>query len=475
MDAIDNSAGVDCSDHEVNIKILLDAIVADGDLTEKQRNALLAEMAEEVGDLVLRDNYEQTQAISTSVAQAASMVDVHARYIRSLEQTGPLDRSLEFLPDDEALTERKAAGQGLTAPEFTILLSYTKIALYDELLASDLPNDPHLAGELERYFPTAVRQRFRTRLARHPLRREIVAAQATNSLVNRAGTTFAFRLSEETGATGPDIARAFAVAREVFDLPSLWEEIEGLDGRVAAQTQLAMLLKARVLLERATRWFLRNRPRPLDIATASSQFRPGTAALAVAAHDVLCAADRDAARRTAEELVGAGVPSALADRVGHLESLLPALDLVEVAEATGLRFEDVTGVYFAIDDRLELQSLRERIAALPREERWEALARRALWEDLQSEHRVLTADVLRESENGPVAERVGTWIAHNAPAVERCMQVLADVKAGNASDLATLSVAVREIRNLVEATAAPAGASVSRESPSVRMISTRRY
>ncbi|TML85194.1 MAG: NAD-glutamate dehydrogenase [Actinobacteria bacterium] len=456
MDAIDNSAGVDCSDHEVNIKILLDAIVAEGDLTEKQRNALLAEMTDEVGDLVLRDNYEQAQAISTSLAQAASMVDVHARYIRSLEQAGRLDRALEFLPDDDTLTERKAAGQGLTAPEFAILLSYTKIALYGELLASELPDDPDLAGELERYFPTAARQRFRTRLRRHPLRREIIAAQVTNSLVNRTGTTFVFRLGEETGATGADIARAFAVARDVFDLSSLWEEIEALDGRVAAEAQLAMLLKARVLLERATRWLLRNRPRPLDIAATSAHFAAGAAALAAAADDVVCADDRDAARRTTEELVAAGVPAALAGRVGHLESLFPALDLVEVAAGTGLSFEEVSDVYFAIDDRFELHALRGRIAALPREERWEALARRALWEDLQSEHRALTADVLRESGNGRIADRLGTWVTHNGPAVERCMQVLADVKAGDASDLATLSVAVREIRNLIEATSAPA-------------------
>jgi glutamate dehydrogenase len=456
MDAIDNSAGVDCSDHEVNLKILLDAIVAEGDLTEKQRNALLAEMTDEVADLVLRDNYEQTQAISTSVAQAASMVDVHARYIRQLEQTGRLDRALEFLPDEETLTERKAAGEGLTPPEVAILLSYTKVALYDELLASDLPDDLYLAGELERYFPTPVRQRFRTRLARHTLHREIIAAQATNALVNRAGTTFVFRLNEETGATGPDIARAFTVAREVFDLHSLWDEIEHLDGRVAAQTQLVMLLKTRILLERATRWFLRNRPRPLDIASAISRFGPGAATLATAAADVLCAADRNAADRTAEELVGTGVPRALADRVGYLESLLPVLDLVEVADAIGLSLDEAMGVYFAIDDRLDLHSLRERIAALPRKERWEALARRALWEDLQSEHRALTTDILRESETEAVAERVAGWVTHNAAAVERCEQVLADVKAGDASDLATLSVAVREIRNLIEAIPAPA-------------------
>ena len=465
MDAIDNSAGVDCSDHEVNLKILLDAIVAEGDLTEKQRNALLAEMTDEVADLVLRDNYEQTQAISTTVAQATSMVDVHARYIRHLEQKGKLDRGLEFLPDDDTLIERKAAGQGLTPPEVAILLSYSKVALYEELLASDLPDDPNLAGELTRYFPTPVRQRFRARLVRHALRREIVASQVTNDLVNRGGTTFAFRLNEETGAAGPEIARAFVVAREVFSLQRLWDDIEHLDGRVAAQTQLAMLLKTRTLLERATRWFLRNRPRPLDIADASLRFGPGAAALAVAAADVMCSADRNAAHQAAEELVGAGVPHELADRVGYLGSLLPVLDLVEVAAITGVRLDDAMAVYFAIDDRLGLHALRELISALPRQERWEALARRALWEDLQSEHRALTADILGVPDEGAVTERVARWINDNAAAVDRCEQVLADVKAGHAQDLATLSVAVRELRNLIEATTARESAAEPLERP----------
>jgi len=455
MDAIDNSAGVDCSDHEVNLKILLDSIVADGDLTEKQRNMLLAEMTDEVAALVLRDNYEQAQAVSTTVAQAASMVDVHARYIRHLEQRGRLDRALEFLPDDDTLTDRKAAGDGLTPPEVAILLSYTKVMLYEELLASDLPDDPNLVGELERYFPGPVRQRFGNRLERHTLRREIVAAQVTNTVVNRGGTTFVFRLNEETGAAGPEIARAFTIARDVFDLQSVWDEIELLDGRVAAQTQLAMLLKTRILLERATRWFLRNRPRPLDIAAATSRFGPGAAALAATAGNVVCTADRRAAGQTAEELVGAGVPRALAERVGYVESLLPVLDLVEVSAETGFTLDEAAAVYFAIDNRLDLHSLRARIAALPRKERWEALARRALWEDLQREHRAVAVDILRESANGVGAEPLAAWAAHNARAVERCEQVLADAKAGNLPDLATLSVAVREIRNLIEATAAP--------------------
>ena len=474
MDAIDNSAGVDCSDHEVNLKILLDRIVTEGGLTEEQRNTLLAEMTDEVGGLVLRDNYEQTQAISTATAQAASMVDVHARYMRSLEQSGRLDRALEFLPDDEAIAERKAAGQGLTAPELAIMLSYTKIALYEELLASDLPGDRNLANDFEHYFPTAVRERFGPLLARHPLRSEIVATQVTNGLVNRAGTSFVFRLGEETGATVPDIARAFTVVREVFDLRALWAEIEALDGLVAAPTQLTMLLKARILLERATRWLLRNQPRPLDVATAISHFAPGATALADAVPHLLPAAERDAARQTVARLAGEGVPHELASRVAHLEALVPALDLVEVGAATGLSFDEVTGVYFAIDDRLGLNSLRARITALPREERWGALARRALWEDLQSEQRALTADVLRQSGNGSVADRVSIWIAGNALSVERCLQVLADVKAGGASDLATLSVAVREIRNLIEATTALTREPAGRSEPPVVPVSGSR-
>ena len=361
------------------------------------------------------------------------MVDVHARYLRSLEQAGRLDRALEFLPDDETLTERKAAGQGLTSPEFAILLSYTKVGLYEELLASDLPDDPHLAAELERYFPTAVRQRFRTRLARHPLRREIVAAQFTNGLVNRVGTTFVFRLGEETGATGPDIARAFAVARDVFDLRACGARsrrstaVSRRRRSSPCSSRRGSCSSARPAGSCATG---RGRSRSPRLPRTSAR---GARSLAASVADVLGAPDRDAARRTAEGLAAAGVPqSARRTASGTSSRLLPALDLVEVAAATGSSFEEVAGVYFAIDDRLELHALRDRIAALPREERWDALARRALWEDLQGEHRTLTVDVLRESENGPYGELLSSWIAHNAAAVDRCMQVLADVKAGDA-------------------------------------------
>jgi glutamate dehydrogenase len=450
MDAVDNSAGVDCSDHEVNIKILLDAIVADGDLTEKQRNAILTEMEEEVAALVLRDNYEQAQAISSSAAQAGSMIEVHERYVHSLEQSGALNRELEFLPSDDVFAERDAAGTGLTPPEFAILLSYTKITLADELLASDLPEDTYLARELDAYFPTLLRERYGPQLRSHPLAREITASRVVNELVNRSGTTFVFRLRDETGAGADDIARAYTVAREVFALRGLWAEIEALDGLVAAGTQVAMLLKARVLVERASRWLLRNRRRPLEIEATVSRFAPGAAAVADALPALLGTSELDAAREHTAELVAGGVPAPLAQRVAHLEALVPTLDIVEIAAAAGVEVTSAAEVYYGLGSRLELHWLRERIVELPRETRWEAMARAALRDDVYTEQAALTAEVLRAGADGPTASaRVESWLSQNAPAVERCLQVLSDIRTVTTPDLARLSVAVREIRNLI--------------------------
>jgi glutamate dehydrogenase len=455
MDAIDNSAGVDCSDHEVNIKILLDGLVADGDLTEKQRNGLLAEMQDDVAALVLRDNYEQAQAISRSATLAGSMIEVHERYIRALEQSGVLNRELEFLPSDEVIAERKAADGGLTTPEFAILLSYTKIALSKELLASDLPEDPYLAAELERYFPQLLRERFGSQLNRHPLRREIIVSRVVNNLVNYAGTTFAFRLGDETGAGAADVARAYTAAREVFGLPALWSEIESLDGQVAAETQLTMLLRSRVLLERSTRWLLRNRRRPLDIAAAVAQFAPGAAAVAAALPALLGPREREIADGGAAELIAAGVPPALAERVAHLEALVPALDVVDIARSAGVDAASVADVYFALGARLELHWLRDQIVALPRDTRWDAMARAALRDDVYAEQAALTAEVLRADENDrSPAERVDAWLSRNEIAVDRCLQVVADLRASGRPDLARLSVGAREVRNLIDAAGA---------------------
>jgi glutamate dehydrogenase len=466
MDAIDNSAGVDCSDHEVNIKILLNAIVAQGDLTEKQRNEHLAEMQDEVAAFVLRDNYEQAQAISRSAALAASMLEVHQRYIRALEQAGVLNRELEFLPSDDLLGERKAADRGLTTPEFAILLSYTKITLAQELLASELPEDPYLSAELERYFPTLLRERFRPQLHGHPLRREIIVSRVVNDLVNYAGTSFAFRLGDETGAGAAGVARAYTAAREVFALRTLWREIEALDGRVAAETQLAMLLSSRVLLERSTRWLLRNRRRPLDIAATISHFAPGARAISAALPALLGQTEREAARLETAKLETAGVPSALAEQVAQLDALVPALDIVEVADSAGIEVGSAAELYFALGARLDLHWLRDQVVALERETRWDAMARAALRDDVYAEQAALTAEVLRAGPDGrSPRDRVDDWLSQNQAPVERCVQVLADIRTAGTPDLARLSVAVREVRNLINAS----GASESvREAATIR-------
>ena len=278
-DAIDNSAGVDCSDHEVNIKILLDRVAADGDLTGKQRDALLAEMTDEVAELVLRDNAAQTRALYNAQAQASAMLDVHVRYLNTLERAGRLNRALEFLPTDDELAERAAAGGGLVMPEFAVLLAYSKIWIYDELLASDLPEDPFLSAELADYFPTALRQRYADRLPDHPLRREIVATCVTNAMVNRAGSTFAFRLAEEIGLPVPHIARAHIASWEIFGLAELQAEIESL-ADVSTEAQIRLLLEVRTLAERASRWLLRNRRQPLDIRSTVEHFGPAVPVLA---------------------------------------------------------------------------------------------------------------------------------------------------------------------------------------------------
>ncbi|MGH2799305.1 MAG: NAD-glutamate dehydrogenase domain-containing protein, partial [Thermoleophilaceae bacterium] len=450
-DAIDNSAGVDCSDHEVNIKVLLDAAVADGDLTGKQRNELLAGMTDSVAELVLKNNYEQSETLSLAEAQAAAMVDVHSRFLERLEASRKLDRELEALPGGEELAERKREHQGLTRPELAVALAYSKIDLYAELLDSDVPEDPHLSAELDRYFPDPLPERFGELMRSHRLRREIIATQVVNNMLHGGGTTFTFRLHEESGAPASEIARAYAAARDIFEMRPQWGEIEALDNQVEASVQIEMLLAGRRLIERCSRWLLRNRPRPLDIGATASCFAPGAAVLYEAVPRLLGPSDLEPLTVRAEELEVAGVPPALALRVATLGTMFATFDIVEVAEEAGLDVEQVAAVHFRLGERLELHWLRDQIVALPRDDRWRALARAALRDDLYGLHRALTAAVLREAPPGRTAnERVDAWVALN-PAAERCLQTLAEIRVGRVFDTTTLPVAVREVRNLLGA------------------------
>ncbi|PZR82580.1 MAG: NAD-glutamate dehydrogenase, partial [Candidatus Aeolococcus gillhamiae] len=455
-DAVDNSAGVDCSDHEVNLKIVLNRAVGDGDLTVKQRDALLAEMTEEVAAQVLRDNIDQTQALSNAKAGALAMVDVHARYLRRLVAAGRLDRDLEALPTDEELSNRAADGHGLTAPELAVVLAYTKIQTYDELLASEVPADSYLHKELLGYFPSLMRERFGDQIAGHPLRREIIATALANATVNRAGISFLFRMGEETGAGVPDVVKAHLVAKEVFGLDRLWAEVEAAQDQVAALTQTSMFLEARKLIERATRWLLRNRRQPMDIESTVEFFSPGVQQLADQMPRYLSEIDRETLARSVAELELAGVEGDLAGRIAALDSMFSALDIVDVAAQLGAAVDRVAQVYFAIGERLELDWLQVQIVQLPRGDRWQALARGALRDDLYHQHASLTADVLRrgsgdaEEQHGAPRTLVEAWASRNQSALARSLTLLADIKSAGSSDLATLCVALREVRDLVE-------------------------
>ena len=463
MDAIDNSGGVDCSDHEVNIKVLLDAIVENGDMTGKQRNELLGEMTEEVARLVLDDNYEQTQAISKAAALAYPMINIHVRYIQALEQSGRLNREIEFLPSDEVLAERRSNGIGLTSPELSIVLSYAKITLYKDLLASDVPEDPYFAEEFENYFPGPLRERFREQMKEHRLRREIVATRITNDMIDRGGPSFTFRLQEETGAEPAEIVRAYAAAREIFYLRDLWTEIEALDNEIDAGIQIRMLLDWRKLVERATRWLLRNRRSPLDIADTIEFFAEGVGELADRIPDLMLDGDREALEKTVEQLVEENVPTDLARRVAALDAMFSTLDIVDVASATDKPVEATAEVYFMLGDHLKLHWLREHVEALPRDNRWRLLARAALRDDLYSQEATLTREILQgTSDDISASERIEAWSEDNHGSVERTMQVLRDINSSGTFDLSTLSVALREIRNLIKSSesASPAASEV---------------
>ncbi len=434
-DAIDNSAGVDTSDHEVNIKIVLDGAVRAGELTEPDRNALLVSMTDEVAALVLRDNYRQTRALDNGRSQAVEMEGVHARFMHALEAGKHLDRAVERLPSDDALGERHNAGLGLTAPELAVLLSYAKISLEEELLTSDIPDDPDFVPELVRAFPSAVRGPFLERIRAHTLRREIIATGLVNGVVNRAGVTFAFRLFEETGAAGPDVVRAYETARAVFAQDALWSDIEALDPIVDVDVQAHLYLASRRLVERGARWLLRNRPQPLPVAATVAFFAIPVARLtAMAAASPLLS---DAAA----EYTAQGVPDELAARIVALEHLPRALDIAELADAHGVEVEVVAAAYDEVGRKLRFEWLGDRIVELPRADRWDALARNALREDVFAQYRRVVDAVL-------TAGAYDAWAATRSVVINRMLTFLEEIRVHSVFDVATLSVALRELRAL---------------------------
>jgi len=446
-DAIDNSGGVDCSDHEVNIKILLNAALTAGDLTLKQRNTLLAEMTEEVAALVLRDNYAQTQALSLAESLAAPMLNVHARFIQFHEKAGKLNRRLEYLPSEEEIAERRLARLGLTRPELAVLLAYAKITLYESLVESSVPDALEFTLMLTDYFPRPICLRFSDQMYEHYLKREIIATHVTNQIVNRMGITFAFRLGEETGATAADVAFGWAVANEIFRAPYYWAQIEALDNQISADVQLQLQTEFRKLIERATRWILRNTRALADHSEVTRKFADGIKKLLPALPAMLHGRDLQQVEHTVTDFLQAGVPEALARHIALSEPLVAVLDIIEIAHISLLDISQVATAYFDLGAKLQLDWLQAAINRLPRDNRWQTLARSALRDDLYRQHRALAALVLQTAHAGSPEAAVDMWLEHKASSVSSCMQIFSELQAQSSQDLAMLSAALREIRN----------------------------
>ncbi|MEH0821351.1 MULTISPECIES: NAD-glutamate dehydrogenase [unclassified Micromonospora] len=451
-DFIDNAAGVDCSDHEVNIKILLNTAVADGELDRPERDELLAQMTDEVADLVLRDNYDQARALNNAQAQAASLLPVHRRMINELERSGALNRSLEALPSDEELAVRTESG--LTAPEFAVLLAYVKIVLEREIVGEGLADEEWTTDVLVNYFPTPLRQRFADRMGRHRLRRDIVTTVLVNEAINRGGISFVFRVVEETAASAADVLRAYVVVREVFGLRDLWDAVEALDNKVSPELQTAVYLDTRRLLDRAVRWLVTNRRSPIDVPAEIARLRDGVARLLPDLEHRFWGTEREAIAAHIESLVGRGLPRDLAEQATRLMYSFGLLDIVETAQATGRDVSEVASVYFVLSDRFRVDALLSKISLLPREDRWQTLARMALRYDLYAALAALTAEVLGSTPEGvPPVERVQEWEQANATSIHRAHRAMGEFDESRA-DLSALSVLLRQIRTLVRTSAA---------------------
>jgi glutamate dehydrogenase len=449
-DFIDNSAGVDTSDHEVNLKILLDRIVKRGDLTEPQRNELLAAMTDEVAELVLRDNYEQNLALANALDHAPSMLHVHEEWMARLERDGLLDRELEGLPSSREVKRRADLGEGLSAPELCVLLAWTKIVLEQELLGSELPDDPYLDFDLREYFPSQVREGFVDEVRRHPLRREIIVTQVVNDLVNGAGITYWPRLAGETGATAGDLTRANFVAREIFGSLALRKRLMTFDNRLDAAVQTRMRLEMRTLVERASRWLVNNRRPPLDSQGTVERFADPVQRTMATLPELMSGRELAAYVERRQELEHAGVPEELASQVAVLPPAYMLLGIIEIADREGVDPSTVARVHFALGERLGLPALVQRILALPRADRWQTMARATLRDDLHSVHAQLTAQVLaRTSPDDPAPARIAAWEDGDAIVVLRATATLEEICSDDHTDLARLSVGLRVVRGLL--------------------------
>lgn len=451
-DFIDNSGGVDCSDHEVNIKILLNTIVRNGDMTYKQRNQLLAEMKDEVAELVLKNNYLQTQAISLVAERAPRALDLHNQIIEEMAHKGQINTALEFLPNAQELMERKALGRGLTRPELAILFAYSKSLLKAEILASDIPEDPYLSAALVHAFPEPLRVKYREAMQHHRLSREIIATLLSNAMINEMGFTFVTQLHNETGATVSEIVRAYTIIRNIFKLVQIHKEIEKLDYQVSTAVQSEMVYSISRLIRRATRWLLRNRRMQIDITNTCEHFTPSIEKLFSIIDKVLVGSEKEYFETKKQYYMDANVPEDLAKIISSVRGMISALDIIDAADLMKFNLEEVARMYFSIGEYLELAWFRGAINNQTVDNKWDGFAKEACRDDLDWQQRGLTDAILQTNgSNSDVMKKIDIWSETHKHLVDRWQLMLSSLRSSSSLNFVMFTVAGRELMDLTQA------------------------
>ncbi len=463
-DAIDNSAGVDCSDHEVNIKILLNKVVQKGDLTEKQRNELLTDMADDVSKLVLQNNYAQTQILSRMAMGGEADLDVYNRLMRELERGGHLDRELEFLPDEKLIKTRHVEEQGMMAPELAVLMAYGKTVIKRAILNSKLPEEPYCQRYLRSVFPSVLCERFGNVMPEHDLAEEIIATQLTNILVQRMVMTFVHRMYDETGAVPAMIARAFIIVNDLFDIDALWAEIEALDGKLPAYVQMRMMSHVSKVQRRLCRWFLRNKRGALELETTIAEYREGVAEYRQAIADMLSDEDVKLRQEKLAHHKKQGIPNALAEKLADFSFLFPAMDIIEVSARSKLSVAEISRAYFALNKAFSFSWFREILHRFKGEGYWETLSTSGMRDDLDKLQRILAVTILEHpcDANLSIEARIADWIAVYQFMVDRWFQMVDDLKTSS-HKMVRFLVAFRALLDLVQATSHGADSYAHRE------------
>jgi glutamate dehydrogenase len=446
-DAMDNSAGVDCSDHEVNIKIALAPAAQNGLLSEAARRTFLASMTDDVADRVLRHNVSQNELMGANRAEAASMLGFHARMVDELEDAGVLDRDVDLFPTPAQFAALQREGRGLSSPELAQLSALVKNHLRERLLATTVPDEPRTLERLPRYFPDALVDVYGGDLEAHPLRREIVTTTLVNEMVDTAGITFAFRLKEDMAAGPADAARAFDAATSVFGIREVFAEIRASAADTPAAGTDALALETRRLLDRAARWFVSERPLPLDVEDAVQRYRAPVRAHAADLRGWLRGEEVGNVEERTRALISSGAPEGLARRVADLLHIFPYLDIADLAHRLHRPFAELAQIYFVTSSSLRVHTHLTAVSRLERRDRPHALARLALREDLYASLRSATADVLTTTpEQLSPDERVARWEERKSPQLGSVRSSGALLEDPGGADLASLCAAARQIR-----------------------------